>query len=182
MSTETIYLHNSPSLLYSYIPSKMAPFRKAALWLFRESGIKTVLTTSYDARILLTSRFIRMFAYGSSTLILALYFQALGHSDAKLGLFITLTLLGDVLVSLLLTAVADSIGRRQILLLGALLMTASGVVFATSSNYWVLLVAAVVGVISPRCVSLCFSATFRTICRALCMRTVWGSHLAVEMR
>ena len=90
-----------------------------------------------------------MFAYGSSTLILALYFSALGHSDSKIGLFMTLTLVGDVLISLALTFVADTLGRRRILVFGSLLMALSGVVFATVANYWLLLLAAVVGVISP---------------------------------
>jgi predicted MFS family arabinose efflux permease len=66
----------------------------------------------------------------------------------------TLTLLGDVPISFLLTCVADSLGRRRILILGASLMAASGVIFATASNYWVLLGAAVIGVISPRYVTL----------------------------
>ncbi|KAK4937091.1 hypothetical protein LTR28_009949, partial [Elasticomyces elasticus] len=90
-----------------------------------------------------------MFAYGSSTLILALYFSALGHSDTKIGLFMTLTLIGDVLISLALTFVADALGRRRILVLGALLMSLSGAIFASVENYWILLFAAVVGVISP---------------------------------
>lgn len=90
-----------------------------------------------------------MFAYGSSTLILALYFSALGHSDAQIGLFMTLTLVGDVAISLALTFVADSLGRRRILLLGSLLMVFSGAVFATTGNYYAMLFAAVVGVISP---------------------------------
>ena len=115
----------------------------------KELGISTVLNSSRDVYLLLLTRFVRMFAYGSSTLILAIYFAALGHSDTKIGLFMTLTLVGDVLISLALTFVADSLGRRRILILGSLLMTLSGVCFATVSNYWILLLAAVVGVISP---------------------------------
>jgi predicted MFS family arabinose efflux permease len=42
------------------------------------------------------------------------------------------------------------LGRKAILALGALLMAASGVVFGLSGNYWVLLAAAIFGVISPR--------------------------------
>lgn len=61
----------------------------------------------------------------------------------------TLTLVGDIVISLGLTIVADTLGRRRVLTLGALLMASSGVVFATTSNYWVLLLAAIVGVISP---------------------------------
>lgn len=52
-------------------------------------------------------------------------------------------------VSLALTLVADRLGRRRTLLLGALLMVFSGTVFATISNYWILLLAAILGVISP---------------------------------
>lgn len=114
-----------------------------------ELGITTLMNSSNDVHLLLITRFIRMFAYGSSTLILALFFAALGHSDTKVGLFMTLTLIGDVLISLGLTLVADPLGRRKILLLGALLMVLSGIVFANVSNYWILLFAAVVGVISP---------------------------------
>ena len=133
--------------------SSMA-FRKAMLWGLHESGISTVAHSGRDVLLLLSSRFIRQFAYGCSTLILALYFQALGHSDERLGLFMTLTLLGDVAISLWLTSVTDSLGRRRILILGAVLMVAAGSVFATASNYWILLGAAVIGVISPRYVIL----------------------------
>jgi MFS family permease len=60
----------------------------------------------------------------------------------------TLTLLGDVLLSLLLTLVADKLGRRRILFMGSVMMACSGVVFALSENFWILLVAAVFGIIS----------------------------------
>ena len=62
----------------------------------------------------------------------------------------TLTLLGDVLISFCLTLVADNLGRRKILMGGAALMTFSGAVFTMSGNYWVLVGASIVGVISPR--------------------------------
>ena len=62
----------------------------------------------------------------------------------------TLTLLGDVVISFVLTLVADGLGRRKILVLGAGLMTASGFVFTMSGNYWVLVLASILGVISPR--------------------------------
>lgn len=114
-----------------------------------EFGVTTLSKSSRDVYLLLLTRFIRMFAYGSSTLILALYFATLDFSDPQIGLFMALTLVGDVAISLALTIVADALGRRHIMILGALLMTFSGVLFATASNYWILLFAAVVGVISP---------------------------------
>lgn len=115
----------------------------------QQLGIAAVLQSDRNVHLILFTRFARMFAYGSSTLILALYFAALEYSDTEIGLFMTLTLVGDVLISLLLTIVADSLGRRRILTLGSLLMTVSGVCFATFSAYWILLLSANVGVISP---------------------------------
>ena len=61
-----------------------------------------------------------------------------------------MTLLGDVVSSLVLTIIADGIGRRRMLGLGSLLMTASGIVFARCSNCWVLVAANTLGVVSPR--------------------------------
>lgn len=114
-----------------------------------ELGIETLLSAPKDVYLILLTRTLRMFAYGSSTLILALYLSSLHNSDTLIGIFMTLTLLGDVLISLLLTFVADSLGRRKILLLGSVTMALSGVVFATTSSFPILLFAAVVGVISP---------------------------------
>ena len=62
----------------------------------------------------------------------------------------SLTLWGDVVISFVLTLFADGLGRRRVLMLGAALMAASGVVFTFSGNYWVLVAASIFGVISPR--------------------------------
>ena len=118
--------------------------------LAEELGLYSILHSSKDTKLLCLQRFTRLFAYGASTLILALYLSSLGSSDARIGLFMTLTLLGDVVISFLLTLVADGLGRRRILILGALLMSVSGIIFATSGNYWVLVAASIFGVISPR--------------------------------
>ncbi|KAH8716887.1 major facilitator superfamily domain-containing protein [Phaeosphaeriaceae sp. PMI808] len=121
----------------------------AARWLAMELGLRTMKNAGKDVYIIILMRYVRLFAYGSVALILAVYFQELGFSDEQIGLFMTLTLLGDVFISLLLTLVADSIGRRTILLFGAVAMAASGAIFATTSNYVALLMAAIIGVISP---------------------------------
>jgi hypothetical protein len=120
----------------------------------RELGLTTLYRAPADTKILILQRFVRLFAYGGSTLILASYLSDLGVSDARIGLFMTLTLVGDVFISFLLTLVADQLGRRYILVLGAALMSVAGVVFGLSGNYWVLLAGAIVGVISPRFVGI----------------------------
>lgn len=123
---------------------------KWASYILEEIGLTALWKSARDTKILCFQRFVRLFAYGGSTLILAAYLAELRISDELIGLFMTLTLVGDVVISFMLTLVADSLGRRKILALGALLMTASGIVFAITGNYWLLLAAAVLGVITPR--------------------------------
>ena len=115
----------------------------------KEVGLAALYDSSKDAKLLILQRFFRLFAYGSSTLILALYLSALGISDTKIGLFMTLTLIGDILISFVLTLTADWLGRRRVLALGALMVIFSGLVFATVGNFWGLLAGAIIGVISP---------------------------------
>jgi MFS family permease len=114
-----------------------------------ELGLVSVYRSPTDTKLLCIQRFVRLFAYGGSTLILVSYLSALGISDVKIGLFMTLTLAGDVIISFFLTLVADGLGRKNILALGAALMAASGVIFGITGNYWILLLAAIFGVISP---------------------------------
>jgi predicted MFS family arabinose efflux permease len=111
-------------------------------------GITSLRAVGRDAYIIITLRSLRMFTSGIPSLILALFFASLKFPDSRIGIFMTLTLLGDVLLSLLLTLVADKLGRRRILFGGSIMMACSGIVFALSENFWILLIAAVFGIIS----------------------------------
>ena len=102
-----------------------------------------------DTLLLFVTRFTRLFAYGSLSVVLVLYLTSLGLGESQVGLLLTLTLLGDTAVSLALTTQADRIGRRRILVIGAVLMAAAGLAFAYTRNFLFLVVAGTVGVISP---------------------------------
>lgn len=102
-----------------------------------------------DARLLFLTRTTRLFAYGAISVILVLYLSDLGFSEGRIGLLLTLTLAGDTLVSLIMTTRADRWGRRKTLFAGSLLMALAGWVFASSSSFIPLLIAATLGVISP---------------------------------
>lgn len=102
-----------------------------------------------DGWLLFATRFVRLFAYGSLSVVLVFYLVGVGLSEAQAGLLLTLTLAGDTAVSLFLTTHADRLGRRRMLIAGAALMTIAGVVFAASRTFWILVVAGIVGVISP---------------------------------
>jgi MFS family permease len=126
----------------------MASILKSLKWLYNEFGIASIYHTGSDAWFMILARSCRMFAYGGASLILALFFSELEFSDTQIGIFMGLTLVGDVALSLVCTLVADNLGRRKVLFLGAILMIASGAIFSYFENFWILLFAAVLGVIS----------------------------------
>jgi MFS family permease len=110
---------------------------------------RVLRTLSSDGWLLFVTRFARLFAYGSLSVILVFYLIGLGLTEGQAGLVLTLTLVGDVVVSLYLTTRADRIGRRRMLIVGSILMAAAGLVFACTSNLLFLVIAGTIGVISP---------------------------------
>lgn len=104
---------------------------------------------SRDGRLLVLARCLRLFAYGFLSVVLVFYLTGVGIDERRTGLLLSLTLVGDTAISLWLTTRADRVGRRTTLLIGAGLMASAGVVFALTGNFWLLLLAGIVGVISP---------------------------------
>ncbi len=111
--------------------------------------IQSLQTLTADGRLLFSTRIVRLFAYGSLSVVLALYLAEIGLGETEIGLLLSLTLAGDVAVSLALTTVADRMGRRRTLRLGAVLVILAGIVFATTTYLPMLTLAAVIGTISP---------------------------------
>ena len=110
-------------------------------------GALRVLTP--DGSLLFLTRFIRLFAYGSLSVVLVFYLIGLGLNASQTGMLLTLTLVGDTVISLYLTTRADRIGRRRMLIVGAVLMAAAGLAFACTRNLLLLIIAGTIGVISP---------------------------------
>jgi hypothetical protein len=102
-----------------------------------------------DAVVLFLTRFLRLFAYGALSVVIVFYLVSLGLTTAQVGLLLTLTLAGDIAISLLLTTRADQMGRRRTLIVGAILMAGAGIAFASTHNLLFLIVAGTIGVISP---------------------------------
>lgn len=90
-----------------------------------------------------------MFAYGMLAVVLALYLEQIGLSKTRIGLLFSLTMMGDTAISLLLTTRADRFGRRKTLMIGALLMFGASLVFTFTASFFLLLIAATIGVLSP---------------------------------
>ena len=115
----------------------------------RTGGLSFLGILSTDGRLLFSTRIVRLFAYGFLSVILALYLAQVGLSTAQIGALLTFTLIGDAGVSLWITTSADRIGRQRMLILGAGLMLFAGIVFAATEDFVLLILAAIIGVISP---------------------------------
>ena len=102
-----------------------------------------------DMSLLFLTRSLRLFAYGFLSIGFVLYLARIGLSGPAVGLLLTLTLLGDAAISLWITTRADRVGRRRMLIVGAGLMVAGGVAFLVTRRPELLMLAAIVGVLSP---------------------------------
>ncbi len=82
-------------------------------------------------------------------MVLGLYLAALGLDASAIGGVFTAALAGGAAMTLALTAVADRLGRRRVLMMGAALMGLAGAAFALADHVVLLAVAAIIGTISP---------------------------------
>lgn len=104
---------------------------------------------SRDTALLFSTRILRLFGYGFVSVVFVLYLTTLGFTEAETGLLLTLALAGDAVISLLITTQADRLGRKRMLILGAVLIVCTGIIFYVTRSYWLLAVTAIFGVLSP---------------------------------
>src|SRR5258705_11476568 len=102
------------------------------------SSVISLRFLTRDKKWLFLTRFFRLFAYGSLSVVLVFYLTGLGLTEAQTGLLLTLILAGDVGVSLYLMTQADRLGRRRMLIVGSVLMMAAGLTFAFTHNLFLL--------------------------------------------
>ena len=105
-------------------------------------------SNSQYKRILVT-RGLRAFGDGYVSLLLPLYLLELGFGAFDVGVIATATLMGSGLLTLLVGLRANRYHYRSVLLAAAMLMTATGIGFALFTQFWPLLLIAVVGTLNP---------------------------------
>jgi MFS family permease len=107
------------------------------------------LSLSRDGWLLFAACGVRSLAYGFLSVILGLYLDSIGLSTTAIGWIFTAALAGGAVMTMIITAVADSSGRKILLIVGALLMALAGGMFGVSDNPVLLTIAAIFGTISP---------------------------------
>lgn len=98
---------------------------------------------------LLWARGLRAFADGFVSLLLPVYLIGLGMGAFRVGIITSGTLLGSGVLSLLVGLHARRLQYRTWLLFACALMAGTGFAFALASDFWPLLVIAVVGTLNP---------------------------------
>ncbi|WP_152223183.1 MFS transporter [Pseudomonas sp. SCB32] len=98
---------------------------------------------------LLVARSLRGFCDGFVAVLLPAYLLALGLSTLSVGLISTSTLLGSAIATLLVGMLGNRFSRRTLLLMAALVMTATGIGFFSFATLLPLLVVAFLGTMNP---------------------------------
>jgi len=102
-----------------------------------------------DAVRILVARGVRAFGDGYVALLLPIYLVDLGFGTLAIGAIVTSTLIGTALLTLWIGWIANRYSRRLLLIVAAVLMTATGAGFAIVTDFWPLLVIAFVGTMNP---------------------------------
>lgn len=102
-----------------------------------------------DATNIYAARAIRDFGDGFAAVLLPVYLAAIGLGPLEIGVVATVALLGSALFTLGIGYLAVQTDRRVLLVAASGLMFATGLVFAQSSTYALVLLAAFFGTINP---------------------------------
>ncbi len=98
---------------------------------------------------LLIAKGLRAFGDGFVSLLLPLYLLGLGFSPLQVGIIATTTLFGSGLLTLLVGQYAYQYHYRTLLLAAATLMAGTGLGFALLTEFWPLMLIALVGTLNP---------------------------------
>lgn len=105
--------------------------------------------TTADARRLLATRGIRAFGDGLVSLLLPVYLHQQGYDTIEIGALATAALLGSAALVWLSGLIAHRLGIRRLLLVATVLPLVTGLGFATQTEFWPLMVIAVIGTLTP---------------------------------
>ena len=95
------------------------------------------------------ARSLRDFGDGFTAVLLPVYLTALGLGPFEIGVVATAALLGSAVPTLAVGLLGTRVDQRLLLLLGSGLIVVTGLAFAASSSYAVVLLVALIGTINP---------------------------------
>ena len=97
-----------------------------------------------DAKLLMASRGIRAFAFSYLNVIFAIYLDRLGYTPVSIGVVYSVAYLSGAVLTALWGYLSDRYGRRNILMLLALLTIVSNAIFVFFSSLFFILLAVII--------------------------------------
>ncbi len=91
-----------------------------------------------DIRLLTSSMFTRRIVMGFLQVVRAIYFALLGYTNVEIGLLLSLATLVSAVHHISFGYLCDRYGRKPFLLVGTVFATLRMVVFALSTDFWML--------------------------------------------
>ncbi|MGH7863739.1 MAG: MFS transporter [Candidatus Binataceae bacterium] len=114
-----------------------------------EAGRWFPRSATTDGKRLLATRAMRGFADGAVSVLLPSYLLTLNFSAGQVGAIVFGTLLGSAALTLCVGLLSNRLGRKRLLLAACILMWATGLGFAATTNFWLLFVVAIIGTLNP---------------------------------
>jgi MFS family permease len=102
-----------------------------------------------NVRLLLTARGVRAFGDGFVSILVPVYLTGIGFGAFEVGVLTTAMLLGPAMMTLAIGLIAHRLRTVKLLTSAAMLMVLSGIGYAVETEFWPLLVIALVGTLSP---------------------------------
>ncbi len=100
-------------------------------------------------RRVFAARAVRDFGDGFAAILLPVYLSAIGLGAFEVGVLSTVALLGSALMTLGIGLIGARFDHRSLLIAASALMVATGLAFAASSNFAMVLLVALVGTLNP---------------------------------
>jgi MFS family permease len=98
-----------------------------------------------DGQLIFLEKTVRTVPYGFLGVIFGVYLAQLGFSPFAIGVVLTLTVLSSAVYTLVISFVADRIGRRRTLVFFALTDFVAGTLLLISTDWWAPVFAGIVG-------------------------------------
>src|SRR5215469_11195439 len=102
-----------------------------------------------NIRLLLTARGVRAFGDGFVSILVPAYLTGIGFSAFKVGALTTAMLLGPAMMTFVIGLIAHRLQTVKLLTTATMLIVLSGAGYAFETEFWPLLVIALVGTLSP---------------------------------
>jgi MFS family permease len=102
-----------------------------------------------NVRLLLTARGVRAFGDGFVSILVPVYLTGIGFGAFEVGVLTTAMLLGPAMMTLGIGLIAHRLKTVRLLATATTLIVLSGIGYAFETEFWPLLIIALVGTLSP---------------------------------